>query len=313
MSYPSDGRANAAEIAQAADGLKSRHSQRAAEIDAAAVAAIGAGETPQAFNLRVLEILRSDPIPSLRQSPQGARIGRSSRDASRYSLVRCVNNLLNNRPVDGLERECSDEVAKIVGRAPQGFFMPDDVLALGQRTMTAGTPSAGGYTVGTQILASEFTPTLRNQSHVVELGARVIPGLIGNATIPRQLTGAVCYWVGEGGTITQSTATFGQILATPKRLGASVPYSKQFLAQSSLQAEAFVLEDIARSMAVELDRVAIRGNGGAEPLGILNLEAADRADSVTFSGAATFAKACLFEANVGTANALVGTPAYLTT
>jgi HK97 family phage major capsid protein len=272
------------------------------------------GKSVTEFNQKALEGVK--PAPAI-QAP--ATVGLNSKDQKRYSMLGAIRAIADGKPLDGLERECNDELTRKLGRQPAGFFVPDEVLlghrhlGQGKRTLTAGVAADGGYTVPQELLTSEFVELLRNQTKVVQLGARVIGGLQGDISIPRQLTGATAYWVSETGSITQSGATFGQIVGKPKRIGTSVPYSKQFLAQTSLGAENFVRDDSLQAIAVDLDRVAIRGAGGAEPLGILNLAAGDRSTSVTFGAAATWAKYVEFWTNVATNNALLGNPAYLTT
>jgi len=247
------------------------------------------------------------------------RIGLSDKEARRYSLLRAINLLASGKPVDGLEGECSQEEARRLGRDPSGFFAPMDVFAQARaekRDMSVGSATNGGYLVGVDQDYANMVALLRNQSHVLGLGARVLTGLKNDVSIPRVLTGATAYWVSETGTITSSNATFGQIAMKPRRLGASVPYSKQFLAQSGIAVEMFVRDDVLGAFGVELDRVAINGAGASEPLGILNLATADRATSVTFGAAPTWAKVVSFETNVETANALGlpgGNYAYLTT
>lgn len=324
-----------------AEQLISRNFGNADDVRALANRAIDEGMSEDQFNREVLGLAASRQQTAT-PPPQGAAtVGLTGKDRKRYSMMRAIRLLANLQPLDGLEREASDELARKLERPAQGFFVPDEVLlgdraarahllALGafggneglragslarnaQRTLLAGSPSDGGYTVPEELLISEFVELLRNTTRVFELGARVLPGLQGNVSVPTQLTGAAAYWVGEGTPITRSSATFGQIQGRPKRLGTSVPYSKEFLAQTSLAAEAFVREDSLNAQAVELDRVAINGAGNGEPLGILNLPSASRSTSVTFGGAATWAKYVEFLTNVATNNALLGTPGYLTT
>ncbi len=250
------------------------------------------------------------------------RLGLSRKELGEYSLTRAINLLAEGRKLDGIEAEASSAEAKRLGRDPSGFFVPFEVMsrgaiATGEKRANAVSPASdGGYTVGVDIDYSNMVELLRNQSHVLSLGARVITGLKGDVTIPRVLTGATAYWVSETGSITQGSATFGQIAMKPKRLGASVPYSKQLLNQSGMGVEMFIRDDIMGAFGVELDRVAINGAGGAEPLGILNLASGDRATGVTFGAPPTWAKVVSFESNVETANALGltgGGYAYLTT
>jgi HK97 family phage major capsid protein len=241
--------------------------------------------------------------------------GLDRKELRKYSLLRAINLLAEKRQVDGLEGELSRDIAKRLGRDPQGFFVPVEAF-MEHRVNQVGVAADGGYTVGQDISFANMVELLRNQSHVLGLGARVLTGLVNDVQIPRVLTGAVAYWVTESGQITQSSATFGQLALKPKRLGASVPYTKQFLAQSGLAAEAFIRDDILAAFGTELDRVAINGAGVVEPLGILNLASGDRSTSVTFGAAATWAKVVEFETNVATANALQlpGSPyAYLST
>ena len=63
---------------------------------------------------------------------------------------------------------------------------------------------------------------------------------------------------------------------------------------------AFVIESLTRGLGAGLDRAALQGIGVAgEPLGLLNRSGTQ---TVTFGGAATFAKAVSFEAKISGAN-----------
>lgn len=303
------------ELNAAARTLIARHPAHAEALRDLAAKCSETGDSVDVFNRTVLnDILATQrTLAPVTQNPDAARIGLDQKDLRRYSILRAARLIVDNKPLDGLERECHDQLAKNLGREAKGFFVPDEVFVdrrNGQRTLTAGVPVDGGYTVGQQMLTSEFENYLRNNTVVMKLGGRVIPGLVGDVTIPRQLTGATAYWVSETGSITQSGATFGQIVGKPRRIGTSVPYTKQFLAQTSLSADNFVINDSDESTAVELDRVALRGIGGAEPLGIANLPTADRSTSVTFGAAPTWAKYLEFFSSVANNNAVGASPAY---
>lgn len=277
-----------------------------------------AGDSTDVFTRSLLsDVLRTErDLAPATQDPQATTLGLKKGDVRKYSILRAIRLMAEHKPLDGAEREFSDEIARRLGYQPRGFFMPEDIVRDRRnqaRGLLATSPADGGFTVGSEVLASEFVELLRNAAKVVSLGARVITGLKGDVSIPRQLTGATAYWVAEDGTITNSAATFGQIVARPRRLGTNVPYSKQFLAQTSLDAEAFVVRDSDDAIATEIDRCTINGAGGAQPLGILNLPSGVRSTDVTFGGAATWPKYLEFFSNVATSNALLGQPAYLTT
>lgn len=259
-------------------------------------------------------------------------IGMNTQEVRQYSLVRALNRLAQNKPLDGIEAEASVAVAKRTKRDPEGFFIPHDVasrslasannLSPGQvmsllaglqqmRALNAGTSSAGGYVVGTNVLTSDLIELLRNKQLVATMGARVLTGLQGDIAIPRHTGGATAYWLSETGTVTGSQQTFGQLALTPHRLGAATAYTKQLLSQSSLAIESFVREDLMNVLALEKDRAALNGlNAAGEPLGLINTNGIG---AVTFGAAATRAKAIEFQSDVATANASRGALAYLTT
>lgn len=300
------------EINEACDVVAGRHKPHAEALRALARKCAETGDDVAAFNRACLsDILKTEPLQPTRQiNPE---IGMTPKEVKRYSILRAIRKLVEHETLDGIERECSDEIQKKLGRAPVGFFLPEEVHAArrNERQLYAGVPASGGYTIGQEMLTSEFETYLRANTRVVELGARYIGGLVGDVTIPRQLTGATAYWVSETGSITQSSATFGQIVAKPRRIGTSVPYSKQFLTQTSIGSEAFIIADSDASIALDLDRVALRGTGGVEPLGIAYMASGDRSTSVTFSTTATWAKYLEFFSSVADNNAIVGSPAYV--
>ena len=312
-------RTRAKDINAAAAHLITRHPKHTESLRALAAKCVETGDNVDAFNRSVLaDILATTETrtPGIRQDANAATLNLSSKDRKRYSLMRAINLAAAGKPLDGLEAECSVEMSRKLDRPAQGFFVPDEILLgnrAAQRGLSANINADGGYTVGTDIMTNELVELLRNQSKVIGLGARLITGLTGNVSIPRQLTGAAAYWVAEGASITQSSATFGQIWGKPRRIGTSVPYSKEFLAQTSLSAESFVRDDSMNAIGVELDRVAINGTGGSQPLGILNLASGERSTSVSFGAAPTWAKYVDFWTQVATNNALLGNPAYLTT
>jgi HK97 family phage major capsid protein len=301
----------------AATTIAGKYPAHADAIRALASKCAETGDGLDAFNRTVLnDILATQrTLAPVTQDRAAGSMGLSKKDVKRYSLMRAIRAKLENRNLDGIEGECNAELINKLERQPLGFFVPDEILAdrrRGQRTLMASSPADGGFTVPEEILASEFVSFLRSNSTIVGLGARYLSGLKGDISIPRALTGAVAYWVSESGSITSSGATFGQIVGKPRRIGTSVPYTKQFLAQTSLDAETFVVNDSDEATGADLDRVAIRGIGGVEPLGILNLASADLATGVTFSAAATWPKYLSFWQNVADAKAIFGSPAYLT-
>ena len=309
-------------INDAARSYADRHPEKANLIRQAADKCNEAGDTAEIFARVVMnEVLATTQrLSPATQDHGSATLGLNKRDIEQYSLMDAIRRAASGLPPEGRVAEFSTEIAGRLGYQPRGFFMPEDVVRSrrglvrgdGVRTLLATQPAAGGFTVGTDLMASEFVELLRNQAKVIGMGARVITGLKGDVAIPRQLTGATAYLVSETGSITDSSATFGQIVGRPKRIGTNVPYSKQFLAQSSLDAESMIIADSDEAIGVDVDRVAIAGIGGAEPIGILNQPSANLSTGVTFGAAPTWAKYLEFLSSVAASNAALGRLGYLT-
>ncbi len=278
---------------------------------------INSDKTLDEFRTLALESIGGQPVSV---TPD---IGMSKREIKQYSLVRAMATLAECRPLEGLEREASEAVAKLTKREAKGFFIPQDMMTASfqraneqvqqmfQRSLTANAFASGGATVQDTLLVADMISLLRNKPLIARLGARTLSGLVGNIAIPRITGGATAYWLPETGGVTPTDQQFGQLGLTPHRLVGDTAYSKELLVQSSMDIEAFVREDLMTVLALEKDRAAINGLGAAgEPLGILNTTGIG---TTTFGGAATWAKIIDFETQVANANADVGQMAYLTT
>ena len=303
------------------------------------IAALANNEPLDEFRRWVLEDhLKATPV----QSPPV--IGMNKKERRRYSLCRAINRLGSNQPLDGLEKEASDAAAKLYRREPHaaGFIMPHDVSMEGdaemaqamlrvsptlrhtaygqamQRQLQTNVFAQAGALVAVDFLAGSFIELLRNRVLLTQLGVGTMSGLVGNVAIPRQNLAATAYWLAEGDAVTATKQSFAQLAATPRRLAAQTAYSKQLLAQSSLDAEALVRDDHVRIIAIAKDLAGIAGTGGAQPLGILNGPTTDstgggnNVTTVTFGAAATWANVVKFEQQIQTANADLGTMQWLT-
>jgi HK97 family phage major capsid protein/HK97 family phage prohead protease len=228
-----------------------------------------------------------------------------------FSLLRMLNSLSNQRGLDGFEGEVCQEMAKTwraSGLEAKGFVVPLAVF----RGLQAGDFTSGGATVATEM--GGLIEKLDNATLIERIGATSLNGLVGNISLPRQTGGATAYWVPEGGSIAPSNQSFDDVALSPRGLGCNVPYTKQFLAQSSIGAEAFVRNDINDRLNIEIDRTAWMGKGtSGEPKGIFSLASGSGIKTVTFGSAPTWAKVVEFETEMSAANSLRGTPQFVTT
>ncbi|MDP2976648.1 MAG: phage major capsid protein, partial [Anaerolineales bacterium] len=242
-------------------------------------------------------------------------LGLSGREIERYSFARAIAAMMDPlaKRDAGFEIECSRAYAQQINREPQGLWVPRDVLMHGQRDLLVGTPSAGGYLRPTDHYAAGFIDLLRKRCHVFNLGATHLTDLNGNVLVPSQTGSSTAYWVSENGAVTESQPAFGQVNLTPKTVGGYVDYSRKMLLQSSPEIEMLVRTDLAASIAVEIDRVAIAGSGsGPEPLGILNTSGIGSVAIGTNGGAPTWEHILALEELLALANADTLSLAYLT-
>lgn len=292
---------NAAEIVK----LGQRHNK--ADL---AGAAIAAGKSIDQFRGELLEVIGNQPLDN-------KEIGLKDSERRNFSLVRAINALAN--PTDrraqeaaAFEFEASRAAADAYGTTAQGLMIPAEVLGNWKRDLSVGTASAGGYTVATDLLASEFIDVLRNASSVMQAGARMMPGLVGNVAIPKKTAASAAAWISsEGGAASETAPTFGQVTMSPKTLGTFSDVSRQLILQSSLSIEALIRDDLTQAIALKIDAAALEGNGASgAPTGVLSTSGVNR--PTAFAAAVpTFAEVVALETMIAQDNALLGNMAYI--
>lgn len=258
--------------------------------------------------------------PRTKRASDPAHIGLSRQDMRRYSIVRAINASLAARRGDSkawvgaeLEYEASEAVNARVKDEPRGFYVPSDILET--RDLNTGTATAGGNLVATDLLASSFIELLRNRLVVRQAGATMLTGLVGNVDIPKQTGGATAYWVGQGGSPTESEQTIGQVSLIPHTVGAFTDFTRQLLKQSSLDIEMFVRSDLVSVLGLAIDYAALHGDSSADvnqPDGITSITGVGSVAGGTNGAAPTWGNIIGLETEVAADNADVGSLAYVT-
>ena len=238
-------------------------------------------------------------------------IGMNATEKREFSLLRAMEAAATGKwEKAGLEREVSAELEKQHGRSATGFFVPTDLMA---RAYSKGNAANGGNTIATDFRDDLFIDLLRNRLATAQLGATVLDGLVGDITIPKQLTGNSVTWVDENGQANDSNATFGQIGLKPKTVTANTELSRKFMLQSSLSAEQFARNELLQAMMLGIDLAAINGSGTSnQPTGILNTSGIGAVAIGTNGGALTWQHIVALETSIAAANADLGNLAYLT-
>ncbi|WP_444891775.1 phage major capsid protein (plasmid) [Microbulbifer sp. TRSA001] len=219
----------------------------------------------------------------------------------------------------GFELECSEVAAeKMKGERKGDQMIPHDVLMAGRemsisalaqagfdtRALTATLTDTGSNLVGTQHLAASFIELLRNRMVMARFGAMTLTGLSGNLAIPRQTGGASMYWLDpENNDIpAEGLPVFDQVSLTPKNAAAYTEMSRQLLLQSSPDVENLVRMDLAKQLALGLDKACLYGTGAdGEPRGITNMTGINVVDFVDLNP--TYAEVVQMETETALDNA----------
>ncbi len=258
--------------------------------------------------------------------PDPNELGMGPTDLRQYSLVRAIraaasaaSGQQNAWNEAGLELEASREIAKRLGREPQGFFVPLDVqrqaIPVARRDLNVANATQGGNLVATELLSQSFIELLRNRMVVRQAGATILGGLVGDIAIPRQTGGATAYWVAEGNAPTESQQAVDQVALTPHTVGAFTDYTRKMLKQSSIDVESFVRTDLATVLALAIDLAALHGNhvtDANQPDGIAATSGIGSVAGGENGAAPTWAHIVQLETEVAQDNADVGRVAYIT-
>lgn len=196
-------------------------------------------------------------------------VGMTAREVQRYSLGKAlVAAVTGDWRAAGFEQECSRAVEKIMGRAPEGFYVPFEAF---NRDFNVGTGSEAGNLVATTLRTDLFADYLRNKLVLGKMGIRILPGLTGNVDIPRKSVAATVAMLTEIGSASETNPNIQKATLSPKRMGAYIEVSKQALIQSAIALEGMLRDDLIASAAVLVESQAINGAGtGAEMTGIRN-------------------------------------------
>jgi HK97 family phage major capsid protein len=223
------------------------------------------------------------------------------KDCKRYSFVRALHRLATNKPLDGIEAELNQEMARMAGKDPKGMFVPNFAFMPQNAVITTST---GSGAIGEDI-DSNYAEHLKAKSILGMLGARIITGLTADRTTPVITAGVTAAW-GENAT-NQSEPTIGSVTLQPKRVSAWGDISKVLLAQTSGSVEDMVRDDFVRGLAAAVEGVALEGGGSDEPSGIIDTVSATESDV-----ALDYASVVALWSAVATNNADIGSLGWAT-
>lgn len=161
------------------------------------------------------------------------------------------------------------------------------------------TQTVSGDGVHDEIVEEEFKGLLEPlyaDSVISNLGITIYNGLpAGDFKVSAMGKGSAA-WADETGTAAESKNTFSHVTLQPKRISAQLSYSKQFLAQDTIGAEAAIRRDIYNALVAQIQSTMLSADasGANKPAGIFN--------GVTAKNISSYAELCDVEASVDDSN-----------
>lgn len=262
------------------------------------------------------DVVKNKPLTQLAQ--RDGTIGMSRNDLENYSIVRAVNAMIEFRKGKAnawetfapFEAEASRAAAEKMGKTPQGFFVPEDVMRE-KRDLNVGSVAAGGYFKATEQMS--MIELLRNRLILGAAGATIITGLRGDVAFPKQTAAGTAYWVAEAGAPTESQQTIGQVAMAPKTVAGWTDYTRKLINQASVDVENFVRSDLTSILGRAIDLAGLHGSGSSnQPTGVAATSGIGSVAGGTNGAAPTHVHVTQLEREVAIDNADVGALKYLT-
>lgn len=196
------------------------------------------------------------------------------RTMSKFSLIKAVNDIANNRNLDERSQEVVNAGIAEMRKAGQSYS-GQIVLPIEERDNIQATVATNGQEVVAEDKLNILEP-LRANLVMAQAGATYMSGLVGNVSIP-VYSGSNVGWAGEVDAATDGAGKFSEVNLEPKRLTAFIDISKQFLIQDSVSAEEMLKNDIVRAISNELEKTILGNAAGSntKPAGVFNGVTAD--------------------------------------
>jgi hypothetical protein len=167
----------------------------------------------------------------------------------KYSLLKTLREASPGNRLTGLEMEVHQELSKLYrGRSVHGVLAPARVLT---RDLTSSLPN-----IQTSV-SGEVIPFLRPRTIAGRCAATILEVAGSNFKLPRQTGTAGAQWLPETGPATAADPALDSITFQPSRIMGKMMVSAQLLKQSSVDIEAFIGNDLGRSIAIAVDAANI--------------------------------------------------------
>ena len=182
------------------------------------------------------------------------------------------------RALEPHERLCQDPPAVSIGDFLVGKLRGNDwsgLDAAGQefaaKIAQSESSITGGGAMVVPVLSSLFLDLAREQSRVVQAGARTVQMDAAQLVVGRLTADVTPVWSGEGEAVTSSQTSYGSITITPRKLVTLSFATREWLADCP-NAGDLVQRSHMGAAGAKLDYAALYGysSGGSEPRGLKN-------------------------------------------
>lgn len=158
-----------------------------------------------------------------------------------------------------------------------------------QVAMAVSTSSGSGGSLIPETMASDIIELLRPKTIVRALGARIVPLVNGNLTMPRLTGGATSGYKGENDAQNAEGSTTDDVKLSAKTQMTIVPISNELIGYAGFNTEQIFLNDMIMAIANRQDKAFLRDDGtGNTPIGFKKT-ATEGGRTVTWKGSADLA------------------------
>lgn len=227
-----------------------------------------------------------------------SNIRRKDMNKQKFSLLKAINDVVNNRNFDKATEAVINEGANEMRKA--GLSTSGQIqLLTEERTITVANEHDN--LVGVDVMSIEAP--LRAKNVLIASGAKYLTNLKNDVVIP-VMTGNNVEWADENGDATDGGATFTSVKLQPKRLTCFVDVSKSLLIQND-SVEQMLRNDIINAINTKLEETILSDleKTNNRPAGVFN-------GREIASATTTFAQLTELESQVENANVL-GETSYI--
>jgi HK97 family phage major capsid protein len=256
-----------AQARQAADAILTRAAEEQRDLTGEELAEHAQHVTAERDAADQLDQLRDDQLAELR----AATVRRPGPAVPREPVLTREHSVYDWAEHRGLFEPPAGDRPPSFDRYLRGIATGNWDGAEQERAMSEGTLTAGGHLVPTP-LSARVIDLARNATRVFQAGAITVPMTAATLKLARLTGEGTPGWKSENAAITATAdLSFDAVTFTARTLTRVVTLSVELFEDADPASEDVIARSFAAQLALELDRVALRGSGTApEPRGVLN-------------------------------------------